>query len=212
MRDDLSSSRRQARHGRSSDAPDSSTPATEIGLDERFDVVYGELKRLAHRQLRAEAPGHTLSTTALVHEAYLKLSRENEQTWSNREQFFALAARAMRRVLIDYARRRRALRRGGGEQHRLVEPLRIGTEWPEDATAAVADDRADEMLALDEALDRLAQLDPRLARVVELRFFAGLTADETAKVLGVVERTVIRDWIKARAYLVTLLDPKADAG
>lgn len=211
MRDDLSSSRKLPQHGQSIVVPDSCVPSTEIGLDERFEVVYNELKRLAHRQLRAEAPGHTLSTTALVHEAYLKLSRENAQTWTNREQFFALAARAMRRVLIDFARRRRALRRGGPEQHRLVEPLRIGTDLPEDATAAVADDRAEELLALNEALDRLAQLDPRLARVVELRFFAGLTADETANVLGVVKRTVIRDWIKARAYLITLLDPAADA-
>lgn len=211
MRDDLSSTRRQTEHGEPSVTPDPAASSADIGLGARFDVVYAELKRLAHRQLRAEAPGHTLSTTALVHEAYLKLSRENEQTWSNREQFFALAARAMRRVLIDYARQRHALRRGGPERHR-VEPLRIGGDWPEDATAAIADDRAEEMLALDDALERLSQRDQRLARVIELRFFAGLTASETAKVLGVAERTVIRDWIKARAYLVTLLDPKADAG
>jgi RNA polymerase sigma factor (TIGR02999 family) len=159
--------------------------------------VYADLARMAHRQLGLEAPGHTLSTTALVHEAYLRLVDQTRADWDDRVQFFAVAAHVMRRVLVDYARRHRAARRGGAQRKAVsLEALEsIGT-----ASLAVAE-RADVLLALDEALDRLAALDARQARVVECRFFGGLTEAETAAALGVTSRTVTRDWVKARGWL-----------
>jgi RNA polymerase sigma factor (TIGR02999 family) len=156
-------------------------------------LVYGELQRIAHRQLRNERPGHTLSPTALVHEAFLKLAAQTRAQWVDRAQFFALAARAMRRILVDYARRHHALRRGGAHQRVSFEEDRLGT--------VAAAGRADELIALDEALTRLAVLDERLARVVELRYFAGLKEGEVAEVLGVTPRTVARDWVKAKGWL-----------
>ena len=162
-------------------------------LDRLIPLVYGELRRVAHRQLRSERPGHTLSTTALVHEAFLKLAEQTRARWVDRAQFFALAARAMRRILVDYARRHRALRRGGADQHVSLEEDRLGT------VAAV--ERAEELIALDEALTRLTALDERLGRVVELRYFTGLKEEEVARVLGVTPRTVARDWVKARGWL-----------
>jgi RNA polymerase sigma factor (TIGR02999 family) len=168
------------------------------GAMERFiPLVYDDLARIAHRQLAAEPVGHTLSTSALVHEAYLRLVDQARARWEDRAQFFAVAAHTMRRVLIDHARRHRAARRGGpGARAVSLEVLDAAG-----AAALSADERADVLLALDEALGRLAVVDPRQARVVECRFFGGLTADETAVALGVTARTVERDWVKARGWL-----------
>ena len=160
-------------------------------------LVYGELTRMAHGQLHREVPGHTLSTTDLVHEAYLRLVNQTRVEWAHRSHFYAVAAQAMRRVLVDHARRHRAARRGGGQQRRL--PLEA-LDWSGAARLA-AGDRADVLVALDDALALLATLDERQARVVELRFFGGLSAAETAEVLGVTSRTVERDWAKARGWL-----------
>jgi RNA polymerase sigma factor (TIGR02999 family) len=165
--------------------------------------VYDDLCRIAHRQLGAEEAGHTLDTTALVHEAYLRLADQRDVRCVDRSHFFAIAARMMRRVLMDYARRHKAARRGGGELPVAIDMQDFTTDGgasplPLDASA---DARADELLALDEALARLEQEDARRARVVELRYFAGLTEVEVAKVLGVTERTVRRDWTAAREWL-----------
>ena len=160
-------------------------------------VVYAELSRMAHRQLGLEVAGHTLSTTALVHEAYLRLVDQTRTQWVDRVQFFAIAAQAMRRVLVDHARRHQALRRGGAEMHAVS----LGALEAVDAGMLSSGDRADILLALDEALQRLAILDARQARVVECRFFGGLTEAETAAALGVTDRTVSRDWVKARGWL-----------
>ena len=159
-------------------------------LDRLFPLVYQELGRIAHRQLGRERPDHTLGTTALVHEAYLKLVDQTRARWENRAQFFAVAARAMRRILVDYARRHGALKRGGAAAQVSLS----------DATL-VADQRADALVALDEALTRLAAVDERLCRVVECRFFGGLTEEETAEALELTARTVRRDWVKAKGWL-----------
>jgi RNA polymerase sigma factor (TIGR02999 family) len=159
-------------------------------MDRLMPLVYDELKLIAHFQLAGENPGHTLQTTAAVHEAYFKLVGLDRIDWRDRAHFFAAAAGAMRRVLIDYARRRRALKRGGG-----LRPLSL------DDAAIDIDERADTLVALDEALTQLASHDERLARVVEYRFFGGLSETETAEALGVTERTVRRDWVKAKAWL-----------
>jgi RNA polymerase sigma-70 factor, ECF subfamily len=154
-----------------------------------YALVYADLRRLAHAQLGRERPGHTLGTTGLVHETYLRLVDQTRVEWRDRAHFFGAAACAMRRILVDYARRNLAARRGGGAPH---------VQLPEEATAAA---RSDDLLALDEALDRLAKVDERLSRVVECRYFGGFTEDETAEVLGVTKRTVQRDWAKARGWL-----------
>ena len=158
-------------------------------------LVYGELRRVAHHQLSAERGEHTLSTTALVHEAYLKLVDQTRVPWQDRGHFFAIAAQAMRRILIDYARRHRALRRGGVESGTRPRPVSL-----DDVEIPVAA-RAEALLALDEALDRLSRKDPRMARVVECRFFAGLTESETAVALGLAKRTVAREWVLAKGWL-----------
>jgi RNA polymerase sigma factor (TIGR02999 family) len=173
---------------------DGAPGARDDALGRLVPLVYGELRRVAHRQLAAERADHTLSTTAVVHEAYLRLVDQTRASWEDRAQFFAIAARIMRRVLVDYARRRRALRRGGARRP-------ISLEDVADAGAVAAPDRAEEVVALDEALERLALLDERLSRVVECRFFAGLTLEETAQALGVTRRTVARDWVKAKGWL-----------
>jgi RNA polymerase sigma-70 factor (ECF subfamily) len=159
-------------------------------LDRLMPIVYDELRRVARRQLRAEREGHTLDTTALVHEAYLRLAGLDRLQWRNRPQFFAIAAQAMRRVLVDYAERRRTHKRGG--TWRRV-PLEDGI--------ALTDDGTDQLLALDEAMHRLEALDDRQSRVVECRFFGGMSVAETAEALGVSEATVKRDWTLARAWL-----------
>jgi RNA polymerase sigma factor (TIGR02999 family) len=175
--------------------------ALSRGAPEAMDVlmplVYQELRSVAHRQLGAEARGHTLSTTAVVHETYLRLADQSRVQWVDRSQFFAVAARMMRRVLIDYARQHQAERRGGpGRSAVALEVLERG-----DVAAISIPERAESLLALDEALEILGRLDARLARVVECRFFAGLSEVETAEALGVSQRTVARDWQMARAWL-----------
>ena len=159
-------------------------------LPDLFSEVYEELRRLAHRQLGGERTGHTLGTTGLVHEAYLQLERFERIRWAGRAYVLAAAAQAMRRILVDYAVARRAQKRGGGA---VVEPL--------DDAVAMAVSRGDELLALDEALHRLAVMNERCARVVECRFYGGMSVEETAEALGTSPATVKRDWTMARAYL-----------
>ncbi len=158
-------------------------------MDRLFQAVYSELHRIAGRQLQGERPGHTLGTTGLVHETYLKLADQTRVQWQDRSHFYRVAAVAMRRILVDYARRHRAKRRGGELQRITLD---------ESATAA---ERGETLLALDEALERLAGLNPRLSQVVECRYFGGLTEAEAAEALGVTLRTVQRDWAKARGLL-----------
>jgi RNA polymerase sigma factor (TIGR02999 family) len=164
-------------------------------MDQLVPLVYDHLRDLAHRQLGVEAAGHTLDTTALVHETYLKLVDQTRVQWQDRAHFFAIAARAMRRILIDYARRHRAARRGGNENGAPAKPVSL------DDVELPVEGRADALLALDEALDRLGKFDARAAQVVECRFFAGLTDAETAAILGVSERTVAREWVVAKGWL-----------
>jgi RNA polymerase sigma factor (TIGR02999 family) len=159
-------------------------------VDKLFPLVYDELRRIAHRQMSRESDGHTLDTTGLVHEAYLKLVDQTRTQWTDRAHFFAVAANAMRRILVDHARSYRTDKRGGA-------PRRVSLT----DNMLVAEERADTLLAVDEALTELAGLEPRLSRVVECRFFAGLTEEETAEVLGVTARTVRRDWTKAKGWL-----------
>lgn len=172
-------------------------------------LTYDELRRIAQRQLRAERADHTLSPTALVHEAYLRLVDQTRVEWADRSHFFALAARMCRRVLVDHARRRGAVRRGG-DQIRTTLDTELGQRVPDGDGLAPED-----LIALDEALDHLARLSPRLASVVEMRYFAGLTEEEIASTLDVTTRTVRRDWVKARAFLFDALygsDPSAPGG
>ena len=163
---------------------------TSPDVDALFPVLYDELKRIASHQLRLERPGHTLCTTALVHEAYDRLAEQTRALWVNKAQFLSVAARAMRRILVDHARKFRAAKRGGGRERLDLDAVDIPLE-----------DRAEMLVGLDEALDRLAGLNPRLAQVVECRFFGGMTEDETAEALGITDRTVRRDWIKAKGWL-----------
>lgn len=172
----------------------------EKALERILPVVYDELRQLARAQLRREDAGHTLNATALVHEAYLRLAERNELRPRDRHHFFAIAAQCMRRVLVDHARARKRKKRGAGSVALSLE--HAGAVWAEEAS--------DELVALDEALDRLARASPRAARVVEQRFFAGLTLQETAVSLGVSLKTVQRDWLIARAWLqkeIDQLDP-----
>jgi RNA polymerase sigma factor (TIGR02999 family) len=174
-----------------------------LDLDRLFPVVYEELRRLAHRRLRAESAGHTLSTTAVVHETYLKLASERANDFVNRAHFFALAARAMRRILIDYARRHGAQKRKAEGQRVSLDALDVAD--PSSITATQIAERADALIALDIGLERLAAVDQRLARLVEYRFFTGLTEQETAALLEVSPRTVRRDWVRARGWLLNHL-------
>lgn len=162
----------------------------KAALDALVPLVYHELRRVARARLRAEPNGHSLQTTALVHEVYLRLIEVDRLTFENRAHFFAVAARLMRQILVDHARRRRAEKRGGGATIIALDP----------GVAAVPPPGVD-LLALDRALDDLAKREERLCRVVELRFFAGLTIDETAAALSVSPVTVERDWSFAKAWL-----------
>ena len=153
-------------------------------------LVYDELHRLARRQMRGERPDHTLQATALVHEAYLRLVNQPQRTWQNRAHFIALAAQIMRRILVDYARARLTSKRGSGPQ-----------KVPLEQHPLIREEQSEALVSLDEALERLAQLDERQSRVVELRFFGGLTVEETAEVLSISSKTVKRDWTLARAWL-----------
>ena len=159
-------------------------------LEALVPLVYDELRRLAQLYLSREKPGHTLSSTALVHEAYLRLVKQKDVTWQNRAHFFGVAARMMRRILVDHARRQRYAKRGGGA---LTLSL--------DEGMAPAPEREVSLVALDDALDTLAKLDERQSRMVELRFFGGLSIEETSEVLGVSAPTVKREWASARAWL-----------
>jgi RNA polymerase sigma factor (TIGR02999 family) len=159
-------------------------------LDEAFPLVYAELRAIAHRHLASHGHEDTLNSTALVHEAYLKLGTEAGAAWRDRAHFFALASIVMRQILIDRARARVALKRGGVQRQVTLE----------ESTIAI-DEQADSLLQLDEALGKLAEVAPRLVRVVEYRFFGGMSEDEIGSVLGVTTRTVRRDWDKARLLL-----------
>lgn len=168
--------------------------------DELFPIVYEELRTIAAKFLHAESRAQTMQATALVHEAYLRLIGDAQTPWEGRAHFFGAAARAIRRILIDHARHRSRLKRGGGLGHApLTEALTVCAEPEVD------------MLGLDEVLTRLAAIDPQKARVVELRFFAGLTADQTALALGISPSTVARDWQFARVWLARELE-RADPG
>lgn len=159
-------------------------------LGDVFPRIYDELRRLAHFQLLRESDGHTLNTTALVHEAYIRLNGQTRVQWQDRAHFMAVAATAMRRILVDHARRRQTAKRGGPRQR-----------VPLDSLDLPAEDRAHLLVALDDALRALSELDARQARVVECRFFGGMTEDETARALGIGLRTVKRDWARARSWL-----------
>ncbi|MGE3799524.1 MAG: sigma-70 family RNA polymerase sigma factor [Candidatus Kapaibacterium sp.] len=162
-------------------------------VDQLLPLVYNELRRMAHHFMVKERSEHTLNTTALVHEAYLKLIDQREATWQNRSHFFAIASIAMRRILVNYAKMRSREKRGGG-----ATPISLG-EVPE--LQIIAEERAEELIALDEALDQLAEINERAGRVVECRFFGGLSIEETAEALDVSPMTVKRDWRFAKAWL-----------
>ena len=164
--------------------------AKQAVYDEMFPLVYAELRRIAAREMRREKPGRTLQTTALVHEAYLRLLKDASLSFENRAHFLGVAARAMREILIEHARARSARKRGGGAVRLTLDDL----------VAPVSSPSID-VLALDEALQRLARLDERHARVVELRYFGGLSVEETAAALELSPATVKRDWTLARAWL-----------
>jgi RNA polymerase sigma factor (TIGR02999 family) len=173
------------------------TDGDEEALARLTSLVYAELRLLARRYMGRESPGHTLQTTALVHEAWLRLVDQRQVRWQNRAHFFGISARLMRQILVDMARSRNYLKRGGGaRQVELEESL------------VVSQERDADLSALDEALDALAVFDPRMARVVELRFFGGLTVEESAEVLKVSTDTVTRDWNAAKAWLYRELSRK----
>lgn len=159
-------------------------------VDRLMPLVYGELRRLAQHYLRRERPDHTLQPTALVHEAYLRLVDQRGVSWQNRAHFFGVAAQAMRRILVDYARRHRAGKRGGGS-------LKISLA----DVAVAAKEGSEDLATLDDALNRLAAMDPRQGQIVELRLFGGLTVDETADLLRISAATVKREWTTAKAWL-----------
>ena len=162
----------------------------QTAYQELVPIVYEELHRMAHRYMKRERIGHTLQTTALVNEVYLRLVDQKETDWQNRAQFFAISAQLMRRILVDYARQQKYEKRGGGARKVSL-----------DEAACLSEENAPELVALDEALNELAKVDPRKVRVVELRFFGGLNVAETAAVMGIHENTVVRDWSTARAWL-----------
>lgn len=167
-------------------------------LEKLVPVVYNELHKIARRHLRGESPGRTLQTTALVHEAYLKLIDQTRINWQNRAQFFGVAAQIMRRILVDHARKRGRHKRGG-------EMIKISLD---EGRIDVSDERAAELVALDEALKKLAEEDPQKAKLVELRYFGGLSIEETAEVLGVGTATVIRHWRVVKAWLYKEIVPE----
>jgi RNA polymerase sigma factor (TIGR02999 family) len=185
------------------DLPSSKKPAGEVtellvkwsegderALDELLPIVYAELRRIADNYLRRENSGHTLQATALVHEAYMRLVNAQNLEWQNREQFFGISANLMRRILVDHARTATAVKRGGDVP-----------DLPLDEAHAVSIESDESLLVLDEALNKLAEIDPQAARIVELRYFAGLTIEETAEILKTSPMTVKREWATARAWL-----------
>lgn len=166
----------------------------QSALEELSPLVHSELHRLAHRYMSRERPGHTLQTSALVNEAYIRLIDWKNVRWQNRAHFFAVSAQLMRRILVDFARHRRYLKRSGGARVSLTE------------AAAFTVDRDADLVALDEALIALAEVDPRKSQVVEMRFFGGLSVEEVAEVLKVSKETVMRDWRLAKVWLLRELD------
>lgn len=168
----------------------------EAALDKLTPLVYDEIRRIAHRYLQRERDGHTLQTTALVNEAYIRLAGSQNVAWQNRAHFFAVTAQVMRHILIDHARRRNYVKHGGEARQVALDEALAGQE-----AALMSQPRATELLALDEALDELAKLDLRKSRVVELRYFGGLSLDETAEALEISQMTVRRDWRAAKAWL-----------
>ncbi|CAN5386232.1 sigma-70 family RNA polymerase sigma factor [soil metagenome] len=172
----------------------------EFALERLFPLVYDELRHIARRYMRGQPNGHTFQTTELIHEAYLKLARQDDKNWQNRAHFFGVAAKAMRHVLVDYARSKRSAKRGGlRERVSLID------------NAAISMQRSEELLHLDEALKQLAVLDERKSRVVELKYFGGMTNDEIAKVLNISVKTAKRDWQFARTWLLRELSEKLDS-
>jgi RNA polymerase sigma factor (TIGR02999 family) len=163
----------------------------KAAFDKLVPLAYGELRRLAHHYMRRQRAGHSLETAALINEAYLRLLDYKDMRWQNRPHFFAVAAQAMRRILVDHARRRDYLKRGGGA-------VKVSL----DAAAVVGDERAAELVALDDALNELAKFDPRKSQIVELRYFGGLSVEETADVIGVSPVTVMRDWRASKGWLL----------
>ena len=153
-------------------------------------LIYEELRRLAKHYMAQERPGHTLQTTALVHEAYLRLVDQRQASWRNRAHFFGAAAQVMRRILVDHARARLTQKRGKDAPHLTL-----------DESLTFCDEQSEELIRLDEALAQLARMDPRQSHIIELRFFAGLSIEETAEVVGISPKTVKRDWMVARAWL-----------
>jgi RNA polymerase sigma factor (TIGR02999 family) len=169
----------------------------EEALEKLVPLIYDELRRIARRYMKREPAGHTLQTTALVNEAYLRLIEQKGMKWQNRAHFFAISAQLMRRILVSMARARHANKRGGeARQVSLDEAL------------VISEERAAELVALDDAMNELAALDPRRSRVVELRYFGGLSVEETAEVLNISPETVMRDWKRAKAWLYTELNRK----
>lgn len=160
-------------------------------LDTLLPIVYDELRRQAHRYLRNERKGHTLQTTALIHEAYLRLTEQRSVEWESRTQFFGIAANLMRRILVDYAKAKHRLKRGGKADNLPLE----------EAFLVASKENNVDLLAMDEALNRLAEMDEQQSRIVELRFFSGLSIEETAEVLSISVATVKRDWNMAKAWL-----------
>jgi RNA polymerase sigma factor (TIGR02999 family) len=172
----------------------------QLALGDLTPIVYAELHRLAHRYMRGERPGHSLQTTALVNEAYMRLVDYNRMQWQNRAHFFAISSQLMRRILVEHARRHN-LKRGGGVPHVSL-----------DEAVVVSEDPGADFVALDDALNALARVDPRKVRVVEMRFFGGLSVEETAMVLKVSPVTVRRDWSSAKIWLYRALTGETDDG
>jgi RNA polymerase sigma-70 factor, ECF subfamily len=162
----------------------------KAALDELIPLVYPELRRLARVYMARENSGHTLQTSALINEAYLRLVNQQDIEWQNRAHFFAVAAQVMRHILVDHARKYRYGKRGGGKEH-----------IPLDELAVACDERATELIALDDALTHLASIDSRKSQIVELRFFGGLTVEETAEVMKLAPITIMREWRAAKAWL-----------
>jgi RNA polymerase sigma-70 factor (ECF subfamily) len=162
----------------------------DAALQELLPLVHQELRRLARRYMFGERPGHTLQTTALVNEAYLRLVNSRQVNWQNRAHFFAISAQLMRQILVDYARARQSQKRGGGVPKVTLDEALMGPQ-----------EKGHDLVALDDALKALAEVDPRKSKVVELRFFGGLSVEETAKLLKVSPDTVLRDWRLAKAWL-----------
>lgn len=162
----------------------------QVALEKLLPLVEKELHLLAHRQMRRLQPGNTLQTTALINETYLRLINQNKVQWQNRAHFFGIAAQLMRRILLNYLRDQKRLKRGGGATHVSLSEA-----------AVISSEKTDQLLALDEALDRFAQIDERKSKVVELKFYGGMSVEEIAEVLKISEVTVMRDWNMAKAWL-----------